>query len=74
VRDHGPGVPAARSGKLFHPFSKSVQEAANSAPGLGLGLAISRRLAVSVGGDLREGVHPEGGAVFVVRLPAVAPA
>jgi signal transduction histidine kinase len=72
VRDHGPGIPAARRGSLFLPFSKSVQEAANSAPGLGLGLAISRRLAVSIGGDLREGVHPDGGAVFVVRLPVVA--
>jgi signal transduction histidine kinase len=72
VRDHGPGIPAARRGKLFLPFSKSVQEAANSAPGLGLGLAISRRLAVSIGGDLREGVHPDGGAVFVIRLPLVA--
>jgi C4-dicarboxylate-specific signal transduction histidine kinase len=74
VRDHGPGIPAARRGNLFLPFSKTVQEAANSAPGLGLGLAISRRLAVDIGGNLREGSHSDGGAVFVVRLPAVAAA
>src|SRR5205823_4125271 len=73
VRDHGPGVPAGQLARLFHPFSKSVQEAANSAPGLGLGLALSRRLAESMGGDLRlENAAP--GAAFTVVLPVGAPA
>lgn len=73
VRDHGPGMPAARRGKGFRPFSKSTQEAANSAPGLGLGLAISRRLAVSMGGDLHEGSAPNGGAVFTIQLRRAGP-
>ena len=73
VRDHGPGVPAGQLARLFHPFSKSVQEAANSAPGLGLGLALSRRLAESMGGDLRLENAAEG-AVFTVVLPVGAPA
>lgn len=73
VRDHGPGMPAARRGKGFRPFSKSTQEAANSAPGLGLGLAISRRLAVSMGGDLHEASAPDGGAVFTIRLRRAGP-
>ena len=68
VRDHGPGVPAVKPADLFRPFSKSVHEAANTAPGLGLGLSISRRLATSMGGDLRVARHPDGGAVFTVRL------
>jgi C4-dicarboxylate-specific signal transduction histidine kinase len=54
---------------LFHPFKKSVQDAANSAPGLGLGLALSRRLARSMGGDLRVDRAVADGAAFVLTLP-----
>ncbi len=45
VTDHGPGVAADVVGRLFRPFHRSAQDAANSAPGVGLGLALSRRLA-----------------------------
>lgn len=69
VRDHGPGLDASARARLFTPFSKSVTEAASSAPGLGLGLALSHRLAKNMGARLR---HDEGsGAVFVLELPAV---
>jgi signal transduction histidine kinase len=53
VRDHGPGLSTTERRRLFRPFSKSDREAANSAPGVGLGLALSRRLARAQGGDLR---------------------
>jgi signal transduction histidine kinase len=36
VRDHGPGISRAGRKKLFQPFSKSVHEAASTAPGVGL--------------------------------------
>ncbi|MHC4405289.1 MAG: sensor histidine kinase, partial [Planctomycetota bacterium] len=45
VRDHGPGISGATARRLFRSFSKSAHDAANSAPGVGLGLALSRRLA-----------------------------
>lgn len=68
VTDHGPGISAAAARKLFQPFSKSVHEAANSAPGVGLGLALSRRLARTLGGSL--GIeHGDSGAQFVLTLP-----
>lgn len=70
VRDHGPGLPAAAARRLFRPFSRSARDAAGSAPGVGLGLALSRRLARSMGGDLRLEAHPDGGACFVLELPA----
>jgi signal transduction histidine kinase len=54
--------------KLFKPFSKSVHEAANSAPGVGLGLALCRRLARHLGGRLTLAESNEG-AVFELRLP-----
>jgi signal transduction histidine kinase len=66
VQDHGPGV--ARDVRLFEPFSKSSEAAANSAPGVGLGLALCRRLAREQGGDLRLERAAEG-ASFVLTLP-----
>nr|WP_225937467.1 HAMP domain-containing sensor histidine kinase [Myxococcus sp. RHSTA-1-4] len=70
VRDHGPGVDAATARRLFEPFSKSVQTAAKTAPGVGLGLALCRRLARSMRADLRHARVPEGGARFILWLPA----
>ncbi len=69
VRDHGPGVDAATARRLFEPFSKSVQTAAKTAPGVGLGLALCRRLARSMRADLRHERVPGGGARFVLWLP-----
>jgi signal transduction histidine kinase len=82
VRDHGPGISEAVRRKLFSPFSKSDRDAANSAPGIGLGLAFSRQLARSMGGTLKlcDGTsdqakpgtssHPSAGACFELTLPA----
>jgi signal transduction histidine kinase len=69
VADHGPGLSAAVRRRLFHSFSKSAEEAAASAPGIGLGLALSRRLARDMGGDLRLDESVADGAKFVLTLP-----
>ncbi len=74
VRDCGPGIGPAAAARLFRGFSKSAGEAAVTAPGIGLGLALSRRLARDMGGSLR--LHaPSGsenvgstGACFVLTL------
>jgi signal transduction histidine kinase len=70
VRDHGPGVAADERRRLFTPFHKSAREAAVSAPGVGLGLALCRRLARQMGGDLALDETVSDGAAFVLRLPA----
>ncbi len=72
VRDHGPGLSAEARRKLFQPFSKSAAEAAVSAPGVGLGLALCRRLARELGGDLSHRRPERRGAEFRLRLPAFA--
>ncbi|MDP6444660.1 MAG: HAMP domain-containing sensor histidine kinase [Pirellulaceae bacterium] len=74
VIDHGPGISTTGRKRLFRPFSKSADEAARSAPGVGLGLALSRRLARDLGGELKL-ESPSGGggggpgARFALRLP-----
>ncbi|HUG93544.1 MAG TPA: HAMP domain-containing sensor histidine kinase [Planctomycetaceae bacterium] len=69
VRDHGAGITRRQARRLFRPFSKSATEAAHSAPGVGLGLALCRRLARSMGGDLWIDHGVEHGACLVLSLP-----
>ena len=54
VSDSGPGISRAQAAVLFKPFSKSSEQAANSKPGVGLGLCLSARLAKQLGGQLRH--------------------
>jgi signal transduction histidine kinase len=68
VRDHGPGIPPSERARIFRAFHKSAHEAAESQPGVGLGLALSRRLAREQGGDLRW-AESEKGACFILSLP-----
>lgn len=72
-RDHGPGIDHAARRRLFRPFQR-VGNGADpaSAAGVGLGLALSRRLARRSGGDLRFTEPSAGGAAFELRLPVVA--
>lgn len=69
VADHGPGIAPSVRRRLFQSFSKTAEEAAASAPGIGLGLALCRRLARDMGGDLRLDENTAGGARFVLSLP-----
>ena len=69
VQDFGSGIPEPQRKRLFQPFRKSAAEAAGSAPGVGLGLALCRRWARAMGGDLRSAGSPQGGACFVLQLP-----
>jgi two-component system OmpR family sensor kinase len=68
VSDDGPGVDPSVSERVFEP---GVQAAEGSDDGhAGLGLALARRLARALNGDV-EHVGSDGGATFRVRLPAV---
>ncbi|MFO0914327.1 MAG: HAMP domain-containing sensor histidine kinase [Pirellulales bacterium] len=74
VVDHGPGLSATARRQLFQPFSKSSEQAAASAPGVGLGLALCRRLAYQLGGQLRpapapiNGIPLPQGCAMILRL------
>ena len=74
VIDEGPGVPEAQRDEIFGLFVRGEADAAN--PGAGMGLAVSRSLARSLGGDLvcvpppsREGDGEAPGAAFRLLLP-----
>ena len=68
-QDHGPGISGDERRRLFRPFHKSAARAAGGVPGVGLGLPLSRRLARSMGGDLRlTDSGPRGGAAFELSL------
>ena len=66
VSDDGPGVPREDLPHLFERFRRGADAAAR--PGVGLGLAIARDLALRSGGDL-EYAGDGPGASFRLALP-----
>jgi signal transduction histidine kinase len=66
VSDQGPGVAPADRQRIFERFEQG-QEARGG--GAGLGLAISRRLARDMGGEVELLDTPGSGASFRLRLP-----
>jgi PAS domain S-box-containing protein len=70
VRDSGVGIPPAMLPKVFELFTQAKESARRSQGGLGIGLALVRRLV-----ELHEGTvearsdGPGQGAEFVIRLP-----
>ena len=70
VRDHGRGISKAEERRLFKPFEKSASKAAHTAPGVGLGLALCRKLSRALGGELKLCDKTEG-ACFILALPAL---
>ena len=74
VRDHGPGLRES-PGDLFKPFVRTPQRDADASPGVGLGLALSRRMARAMGGELRVAAasSASAGACFELSLVRGAP-
>lgn len=74
VRDTGVGVPPGRAEAIFEPFSQADQSDTRVFQGAGLGLALARRLARAMGGDVAMAPAPQQGSVFTVSLtlPCVA--
>jgi PAS domain S-box-containing protein len=72
VSDTGMGIPAGEQGKLFTRFFRSSTAQRNAVPGVGLGLAITKAIAIAHGGTL-DLVSAEGeGATFTMTLPRAA--
>ena len=70
VEDDGPGVNAEEQETIFQPGRRDPGGTATlSSAGAGLGLALSRRLARSAGGDVQACSSAQGGC-FTVMLPS----
>jgi signal transduction histidine kinase len=65
IEDWGTGIPEVSRSKVFDPFftTKPVGQ------GTGLGLTVSLQLAQQNGGELRFESKPDGGTIFLLRLP-----
>jgi signal transduction histidine kinase len=72
VADTGIGLTAEQQAKLFQEFTQADSLTARRYGGTGLGLALSRKLARMMGGDVTVTSEPGKGSVFTVRLPADA--
>ncbi|MFD7918818.1 sensor histidine kinase [Streptomyces sp. NPDC059740] len=80
VADDGPGVPPGERERIFERFVRLDDARSRDEGGAGLGLAIARDVAERHGGgltvqdaaDAGQG-RAAGGALFVLRLPAVDP-
>jgi len=70
VRDAGIGFDTRYAHKLFEPFQRL--HGPDQGGGHGLGLAIAQRIAERHGGHISADSRPDGGATFIVELPAAA--
>ena len=70
VADEGPGIPEADLSRVFERFYRVDKSRARDPGGTGLGLAIVKHLVGLHGGEVRAEKRAEGGARFIVLLPA----
>ena len=66
VRDVGTGIPPGQEAAIFELFHT------NRPLGNGLGLAVARRVVELHGAGIEASNHPQGGALFRVRIPLTA--
>ncbi|QEH34748.1 Sensor kinase CusS [Aquisphaera giovannonii] len=71
VEDRGSGIPAADLPRIFEPFHRAESARRQGPAGVGLGLAVARRIAEAHGGTIVAESEPGRGSRFVVRLPLV---
>jgi CheY-like chemotaxis protein len=68
VRDTGIGIPAERRDRLFKAFSQVDSSTTRKYGGTGLGLVISQRLCILMGGGIRVESTEGEGATFVFTI------
>jgi signal transduction histidine kinase len=66
VRDRGPGLPAAELARIFEPFYRAGAELTRKHEGVGLGLALVKRLVDAMGGEVSAASAQPGLEVSVM--------
>jgi signal transduction histidine kinase len=69
VQDTGIGISSEHFDRIFEPFWQVEQKATRRAGGTGLGLTVTKRLALLLGGDVSVTSTPGEGATFTICLP-----
>jgi signal transduction histidine kinase len=69
VRDTGPGIPKSERERIFEEFYQAGNPERDRAKGLGLGLAIVRRLGHLLDLELQMETHVGRGSTFALTLP-----
>ena len=70
VKDSGIGIPLAEQDKIFQMFYQAENSKAKKAQGSGIGLAISKQIALLMNGDLQVESEPNQGATFTFSFEA----
>jgi signal transduction histidine kinase len=73
VRDTGLGIPASALPELFRDFKQLDAGDGRRYPGTGIGLALSRRLARALGGEIEVRSRAGEGSTFTLVLPRIVP-
>jgi signal transduction histidine kinase len=71
VRDLGPGIDPSEAEKLFTPFFRSSRTG-SGAKGIGIGLAVTKRVIEAQGGRVWSASPDDGGAEFGFSLTPIA--
>ena len=73
VRDTGVGIPSAHLPMIFEMFTQLRNDTGRSQSGLGIGLALVRKLLEMHGGTVTASSEGDGlGSEFLIRLPVIA--
>jgi PAS domain S-box-containing protein len=72
IRDDGPGLSDEQLAHLFEPYNRLGREGSSS-PGTGLGLLLTRELALGMGGKLEVERAVGAGSCFTLRFPRITP-
>jgi signal transduction histidine kinase len=73
VHDDGPGIPREMRDKVVMPFVRLDEDRSRRTGGVGLGLAIVRRIVLRHGGRLEIHESTLGGALVTILWPATLP-
>jgi signal transduction histidine kinase len=69
VEDHGSGIALAEQGRIFRKFMRGSEATRSGIRGVGVGLALVKRIVEAHGGQVRLASVPGRGSTFTLELP-----